>query len=362
MESSEEAKALHKDCVKVAVNVRPLVTTELLMGCTDCVTVVPGEPQVLISQTMNFTFLREKSSIFCFLQIGRHLIGLLTELFSKILFFTMQIFKEEVFDLLDPQSRTDGTSVVKPAVPRAPIQIRETANGGITLAGVTEVEVKSKEEMASYLTRGAICRATGSTNMNNQSRLDFIKQLYDQSFHVSVRPFLVGLVLCMRLFWLVQASHIVKIVSVHHWDGTRPIMVYGLPDTVCLAEMKQFAKSDTAFLKQHYEKKLLELEQEKKLLMVKFSFLLTWSWKASREKEVLQLKKEGRRNEYEMHKLLALNQRQKMVMVLQRKTEEAALATKRLKELLEVKKPSREASGKFVHSRTDITISCLFLI
>lgn len=27
----------------------------------------------------------------------------------------------------------------------------------------------------------------------------------------------------------------------------------------------------------------------------------------------LQLKKEGRRNEYEMHKLLALNQRQKMV-------------------------------------------------
>ncbi|RWW11391.1 hypothetical protein GW17_00025006, partial [Ensete ventricosum] len=192
------------------------------------------------------------------------------------------------------------------------------------------------------------------------------------------------------------------------------------------AEMKQFAKSDTAFLKQHYEKKLLELEQEKKLLMKeiedlrfnlsslsstsdesaeklkadylqKLNMLETQvselkkkqeaqaqllrqkqksdeaakrlqeeiqriksqkvqlqhkmkqdseqfrSWKASREKEVLQLKKEGRRNEYEMHKLLALNQRQKMV--LQRKTEEAALATKRLKELLEVKKPSREASA-----------------
>nr|GME01379.1 kinesin-like protein KIN-4C [Ipomoea batatas] len=66
-------------------------------------------------------------------------------------------------------------------------------------------------------------------------------------------------------------------------------------------------------------------------------------WKASREKEVLQLKKEGRRNEYEMHKLLALNQRQKMV--LQRKTEEAANATKRLKELLESRKTSREASS-----------------
>lgn len=153
----------------------------------------------------------------------------------------MQIFKEEVFDLLDPQSRTDGTSVVKPAVPRAPIQIRETANGGITLAGVIEAEVKSKEEMASYLTRGSICRATGSTNMNNQSRLDFIKQFYDQSFpfHVSVRPFSVGLVLCMRLYWLVQASNIAKIVSVHHWDGTRPITVYGSADTVCLVQQSK---------------------------------------------------------------------------------------------------------------------------
>ncbi|XP_021897452.1 kinesin-like protein KIN-4A [Carica papaya] len=61
-------------------------------------------------------------------------------------------------------------------------------------------------------------------------------------------------------------------------------------------------------------------------------------WKASREKELLQLKKEGRRNEYERHKLEALNQRQRMV--LQRKTEEAAMATKRLKELLEARKSS----------------------
>ncbi|CAN4092354.1 unnamed protein product [Withania somnifera] len=73
-------------------------------------------------------------------------------------------------------------------------------------------------------------------------------------------------------------------------------------------------------------------------------------WKASREKEVLQLKKEGRRNEYEMHKLLALNQRQKMV--LQRKTEEAAMATKRLKELLESRKTSRDMAGSGSSSTT----------
>jgi len=33
-------------CVRVAVNVRPLITSELMLGCTDCITVVPGEPQV----------------------------------------------------------------------------------------------------------------------------------------------------------------------------------------------------------------------------------------------------------------------------------------------------------------------------
>ncbi|KAG2661484.1 hypothetical protein PVAP13_1KG507200 [Panicum virgatum] len=192
------------------------------------------------------------------------------------------------------------------------------------------------------------------------------------------------------------------------------------------AEMKQFGKSDTSVLKQHYEKKLNELEQEKKALQkeienlrhaltnissstdesaqkLKENYLQKLNalesqvselkkkqeaqqqllrqkqrsdeaakrlqediqriksqkvqlqqkikqeseqfraWKAAREKEVLQLKKEGRRNEYEMHKLLALNQRQKMV--LQRKTEEAAAATRRLKELLEAKKSSRETYG-----------------
>lgn len=65
-------------------------------------------------------------------------------------------------------------------------------------------------------------------------------------------------------------------------------------------------------------------------------------WKASREKELLQLRKEGRRNEFERHKLQAINQRQKMV--LQRKTEEAAMATKKLKELLEARKSAKDNS------------------
>lgn len=80
-----------------------------------------------------------------------------------------------MFDLLDPtsiaSSKNEGATNLKPAGPaRVPIQIRETVNGGITLAGVTEAEVRTKEEMASYLTRGSLSRATGSTNMNSQSR------------------------------------------------------------------------------------------------------------------------------------------------------------------------------------------------
>lgn len=53
---------------------------------------------------------------------------------------------------------------------KPPIQIRETSNGVITLAGSTEVSVCTFKEMAACLEQGSLCRATGSTNMNNQSR------------------------------------------------------------------------------------------------------------------------------------------------------------------------------------------------
>lgn len=95
-----------------------------------------------------------------------------------IIVITSQIFKEEVFDLLDANPhalRCEGNNLSKQTTaPRVPIQIRETPSGGITLAGVTEAEVNSKEEMASYLARGSISRATGSTNMNSQSRFFFL--------------------------------------------------------------------------------------------------------------------------------------------------------------------------------------------
>lgn len=88
-----------------------------------------------------------------------------------------QILKEEVRDLLDPTAATmgkaeNGNGHAKLSVPgKPPVQIREASNGVITLAGSTEVHVTTQKEMAACLEQGSLSRATGSTNMNNQSRL-----------------------------------------------------------------------------------------------------------------------------------------------------------------------------------------------
>ncbi|KAK8597069.1 hypothetical protein V6N13_001699 [Hibiscus sabdariffa] len=71
--------------------------------------------------------------------------------------------------------------------------------------------------------------------------------------------------------------------------------------------------------------------------------------KASLEKEILQLKKEQRRNKYEMDVLSTLIQRKKHV--LQRKTKEAFVAVKRLKLLTESRKTF---SGKIAGARIGI--------
>ena len=56
MENSEVRTVDSSQCVRVAVNVRPLITSELLLGCTDCISVVPGEPQVLDFKKKKISF------------------------------------------------------------------------------------------------------------------------------------------------------------------------------------------------------------------------------------------------------------------------------------------------------------------
>ncbi|VAI16559.1 unnamed protein product [Triticum turgidum subsp. durum] len=102
--------------------------------------------------------------------------------------------------------------------------------------------------------------------------------------------------------------------------------------------LKEKQKSDEAAKKLQEEIHFIKSQKVQLQHKIKQEAEQFRQWKASREKELLQLRKEGRRNEYERHKLQALTQRQKLV--LQRKTEEAAMATKRLKEILEARKSS----------------------
>ncbi|CAN4122646.1 unnamed protein product [Withania somnifera] len=115
--------------------------------------------------------------------------------------------------------------------------------------------------------------------------------------------------------------------------------------------LKQKQKSDDAARRLQDEIQSIKAQKVQLQHKIKQEAEQFRQWKTSREKELLQLKKEGRRNEYERHKLLALNQRQKMV--LQRKTEEAAMATKRLKELLEARKSSVTSNGHVANGQSN---------
>ncbi|XP_065880372.1 kinesin-like protein KIN-4A [Euphorbia lathyris] len=215
-------------CVKVAVHVRPLIADERVQGCKDCVTVAQGKPQVQIgphsftfdhvygssgspstsmfeecvSPLVEGLFQGYNATVLAYGQTGSgktYTMGtsfkdgcptgivpqVMNVLFSKIETLKHQIefqlhvsfieiLKEEVWDLLDPvslnKSDTANGHTGKVHVPgKPPIQIRETSNGVITLAGSTEVSVSTLKEMAACLEHGSLSRATGSTNMNNQS-------------------------------------------------------------------------------------------------------------------------------------------------------------------------------------------------
>ncbi|XP_057779688.1 kinesin-like protein KIN-4A isoform X2 [Salvia miltiorrhiza] len=224
-----EANSSGEDCsVKVAVHIRPLIGLEKLQGCKDCVSVLPGEPQVQIG-SHSFTFDHVYAStgspstamyeecvaplvdglfqgynatVLAYGQTGSgktYTMGtslkdgcqtglipkVMNALFSKIesqkgdIEFQLhvsfiEIHNEEVRDLLDLSSsskqETANGNAAKVTIPgKPPIQIRETSNGVITLAGSTECSVKTLKEMADCLEQGSLSRATGSTNMNNQS-------------------------------------------------------------------------------------------------------------------------------------------------------------------------------------------------
>ncbi|KAJ6391415.1 hypothetical protein OIU77_025401 [Salix suchowensis] len=187
----------NSECVRVAVNIRPLITPELLIGCTDIITVVPGEPQVQIgshSFTYDYVYASTASpSSEIFNDCVAPLVEALLNGYNATVLAYGQTGSGKTYTMGTSYTGEGSNSGIIPKVMDSIFkrvetaresteflirvsfieifkeEIRETVNGGIMLAGVTEAEVRNKEEMSSYLSRGSLCRATGSTNMNSQS-------------------------------------------------------------------------------------------------------------------------------------------------------------------------------------------------
>ncbi|RUS72535.1 hypothetical protein EGW08_019702 [Elysia chlorotica] len=200
--------------VMVALRCRPLIKKELDEGCQSCLHTISGEPQVVLGKDRAFTydfafgptdpqvdvynlscrkliksiFKGYNATILAYGQTGsgktftmggyeaslegdEDAMGviprILREVFEIIEQKTdstfavkvsyMEIYKEDVLDLLCPQSE------------RCPLSIREEGNGGIKIQGTREISVTGFDETMKLLNHGASGRTTGATAMNNTS-------------------------------------------------------------------------------------------------------------------------------------------------------------------------------------------------
>ncbi|XP_072285830.1 chromosome-associated kinesin KIF4A [Pyxicephalus adspersus] len=200
--------------VRVALRCRPLVAKELNEGCKTCLKFVPGEPQVIVGSEKAFTydyvfdptteqeevynsavgplinglFKGYNATVLAYGQTGsgktfsmggaythdqenEPTVGVIPRvikaLFKEIQQRTdwefklkvsyLEIYNEEIIDLLAPRERT------------SPISIREDPKEGIKICGLMERDVKTDVDMVSCLEQGNNCRTVASTAMNSQS-------------------------------------------------------------------------------------------------------------------------------------------------------------------------------------------------
>uniref|UniRef100_A0A8C9VBB8 Kinesin family member 4 n=1 Tax=Scleropages formosus TaxID=113540 RepID=A0A8C9VBB8_SCLFO len=200
--------------VRVALRCRPLVVKEISEGCQNCLTFVPGEPQVIVGNDKAFTYdyvfdpLTEQEEVFntavspllsgffkgynatvlAYGQTGSGktysmggtyssaqeddpTVGVIPRVIKKIFqekfkrtdcefllaVSYLEIYNEDILDLL-------CVSKDKPA-----INIREDPKEGIKIIGLTEKEVLTAQEMVGCLELGNSARTVGSTAMNAAS-------------------------------------------------------------------------------------------------------------------------------------------------------------------------------------------------
>ncbi|XP_023217918.1 chromosome-associated kinesin KIF4-like [Centruroides sculpturatus] len=200
--------------VKVALRCRPLINKEILEGCQSCIRFIPNEPQVVIGVDKAFTYdyvfspevsqqhVYDKSvsvlidklfkgynvTVLAYGQTGSgktYTMGTSSALESeenvgiipravKDIFNTinkttdakcsvkisfLEIYKEEIFDLLNNNKDKDS------------ITVRENFDGSIRIVGLTETIASSLEETMQLLETGTLTRTTAATAMNfNSSR------------------------------------------------------------------------------------------------------------------------------------------------------------------------------------------------
>ena len=88
-----------------------------------------------------------------------------TEIIIKCSF--LEIYKEELFDLLDPSILA---KMMEGGEKRSNVdKIKEDKNGNISIIGLREEKVDNGEEMTNLLVKGGDSRTTSATKMNDNS-------------------------------------------------------------------------------------------------------------------------------------------------------------------------------------------------
>ncbi|KAI8070513.1 hypothetical protein BC940DRAFT_331865 [Gongronella butleri] len=213
--------------VRVGLRVRPLTHKEQLSNCTECISFIPNEPQVLIGTDKSFTFdyvyspqsaqddvystaakpLLDKlfegfnATILAYGQTGSgktYSMGTslentsspefqgivprcITELYrrldemkattagydAQVYVSFLELYNEDLLDLLNPDSHPRRAKLMGP--PPVEISIREDIAGNIYWSGVKEEPCTCPEDLFNYLAKGSLCRTTGATDMNTVS-------------------------------------------------------------------------------------------------------------------------------------------------------------------------------------------------
>ncbi|KAI9478242.1 MAG: hypothetical protein EXX96DRAFT_650588 [Benjaminiella poitrasii] len=219
--------------VRVGLRVRPLTQKEELSNCTECISFIPNEPQILIGTDKSFTYdyvfdsnteqkdiyekaaspLLEKflegfnATILAYSQTGsgktysmgtglertmspeyegivpRCIVDLFRNLNERsetnkdfnyeVYVSFLELYNEDLIDLLSPQQQASVAVKRKSGLGLPPmtveVQIREDIAGNIYWSGVREERCYNPDELLSFLAKGSLCRTTASTDMNTVS-------------------------------------------------------------------------------------------------------------------------------------------------------------------------------------------------